>query len=112
MFWQGVKTRGDATMMRQKDLGVWRAYSWNEVGEIVADAAAGLMRLGLRPGEVVSVLSNTNREWVWTDLAALSAGAVVNGIYPTDAAAQVEYLCSDSASTFLFVENEEQLDKF
>ena len=112
MFWHGVSTRSDATMMRQKELGVWRSYSWSEVAEIVANAAAGLMELGLRPGEVVSVLSNTNREWVWTDLAALTAGAVVSGIYPTDAASQVEYLCSDSASTFLFVENEEQLDKY
>jgi long-chain acyl-CoA synthetase len=36
---------------------------------------------------------------------------VCNGIYPTDAASQVEYLCADSATEVLFVEDEEQLDK-
>src|SRR5205085_10763488 len=36
---------------------------------------------------------------------------VSNGIYPTDAAVQVEYLCSDSATVYLFVEDDEQLDK-
>ncbi|AOZ05695.1 AMP-dependent synthetase/ligase [Cupriavidus malaysiensis] len=112
LFWHAVRVRGDAVMMRQKDFGVWRAYGWREVGEIVADVAAGLAALGLRPGEVVSVLSNTQREWVWTDLGAQSAGAVVSGIYPTDAPAQVEYLCADSGTAFLFVENEEQLDKY
>ncbi|KJK23016.1 fatty-acid--CoA ligase [Burkholderiaceae bacterium 16] len=112
MFWHGVAERGDAVMMRQKDLGVWRSYRWREVGEIVADVAAGLAELGLQPGEVVSVLSNTNREWVWSDLGALTAGAVVSGIYPTDSPSQVEYLCHDSGSVMLFVENEEQLDKY
>ena len=34
-----------------------------------------------------------------------------NGIYPTDAASQVQYLCSDSRTVVLFVEDEEQLDK-
>ncbi|WP_170301775.1 AMP-dependent synthetase/ligase [Cupriavidus basilensis] len=112
MFWHAVDQRADAVMMRQKDLGVWRSYRWREVGEIVADVAAGLAELGLQAGEVVSVLSSTNREWVWSDLGALTAGAVVSGIYPTDSPSQVEYLCHDSGSVMLFVENEEQLDKY
>jgi len=39
-------------------------------------------------------------------------GGVCNGIYPTDAASQVEYLSTDSGSVFLFVEDDEQLDKY
>ncbi|MBI1943394.1 MAG: AMP-binding protein, partial [Betaproteobacteria bacterium] len=35
----------------------------------------------------------------------------VNGIYPTDAPAQVEYLLADSGSAYVFVEDDEQLDK-
>jgi long-chain acyl-CoA synthetase len=85
-------------MMRQKDLGIWKAYSWNQVGEIVREIAAGLASLGFEPGEVASVLANTSREWVWCDLAVLSAGGICNGIYPTDAASQVQYLCEDSTS--------------
>jgi long-chain acyl-CoA synthetase len=111
MFWQRVKQHGDAVMMRQKDLGLWRAYTWREVAQVVREIGAGLVALGFAPGEVVSVLANTRREWVWTDLAVLSMGGVVNGIYPTDAPAQVEYLCSDSASVYVFVEDDEQLDK-
>ena len=112
LFWQRVAELGDAPMMRQKDLGIWRSYSWREVGTIVSEIAAGLAHLGFQPGEAASVLANTAREWVWTDLAVLSAGGVCNGIYPTDAAAQVQYLSQDSASAYLFVEDDEQLDKF
>jgi long-chain acyl-CoA synthetase len=111
MFWQRVAELGDAPMMRQKDLGIWRSYSWREVGTLVSEIAAGLASLGFEPGQTASVLANTSREWVWTDLAVLSAGGICNGIYPTDAAEQVQYLCEDSASTFLFVEDDEQLDK-
>ncbi|WPG36299.1 long-chain fatty acid--CoA ligase [Variovorax sp. EBFNA2] len=112
LFRHAVATRGDAVMLRQKELGIWRAYTYAEVGLIVDEMARGLAALGLRPGDVMSVLSNTCREWLWMDLAGLTAGAVVNGIYPTDAATQVEFLCQDSGSTLLVVENEEQLDKF
>ncbi len=111
IFWQGVERRGDRVWMRQKHLGLWRSWSWREVGVIVREIAHGLVALGVAPGERISILSNTNVEWVWADLAALSAGAVSNGIYPTDAAAQVHYLCEDSASVLLFVEDDEQLDK-
>jgi long-chain acyl-CoA synthetase len=112
LFWQRVNELGDKPMMRQKDLGIWRAYSWSQVGVIVNEIAAGMVSLGFEPGEVASVLANTSREWVWSDLAIQSAGGICNGIYPTDAAPQVQYLCDDSATVYLFVESDEQLDKF
>lgn len=111
MFWHAVQRRGDAVMMRQKELGIWRGWSWREVGAIVRELACGLASLGVQPGDCVSILSNTRVEWVWCDLATLSAGGVSNGIYPTDAAPQVEYLCADSSTVVLVVEDEEQLDK-
>jgi long-chain acyl-CoA synthetase len=112
LFRLRVKELGDTTMMRQKELGIWRAYSWNEVATIVGEIGAGLVSIGFEPGEVASVLANTCREWVWCDLAVQSVGGVCNGIYPTDAAPQVDYLCSDSRSVYLFVEDDEQLDKY
>ena len=111
MFWNAVAQRGDKTWMRQKELGIWRTWNWNETGVAVREIAGGLLSLGLAPGECVSILSNTVVEWVLADLAVLSCGAVANGIYPTDAASQVQYLCEDSRTTILFVEDDEQLDK-
>ena len=112
LFWQQVNKLGGAVMMRQKDLGLWKAYSWAEVGQIVSEIGAGLAHLGFEPGEVVSVMANTCREWVWADLATQSMGGICSGIYPTDAAEQLQYLCSDSRSVYLFVEDDEQLDKY
>lgn len=111
LFWNGVKERGPHIWMRQKDYGIWRSWTWDQTGEAVREIAHGLMALGFEARETASILSNTKIEWVLCDLAVLSAGGVANGIYPTDAAEQVQYLCSDSRTTVLFVEDDEQLDK-
>jgi long-chain acyl-CoA synthetase len=111
MFWHGVQTRAGKTIFRQKNFGIWQSVTWDELGRAARDIGMGLASLGYQPGEVVSILSNTNREWMCADLGALGAAGVVNGIYPTDAASQVEYLLGDSGSVFAFVEDEEQLDK-
>ncbi|QHE84435.1 AMP-dependent synthetase/ligase [Hydrogenophaga sp. BPS33] len=111
LFWNGVREREAQVWMRQKELGLWRAWTWGQTGEAVREIAHGLMALGFAPGDTASILSNTTIEWVLCDLAVLSAGGVSNGIYPTDAAEQVQYLCADSGTSVLFVEDDEQLDK-
>ncbi|WP_164203679.1 AMP-binding protein, partial [Stenotrophomonas maltophilia] len=80
---------------------------WTAMGVIVREIALGLAALGLEPGHVVSILSNTRQEWSFADYAVLCAGGVSNGIYPTDAPEQCEYLMTDSATRFVFVEDEE-----
>jgi long-chain acyl-CoA synthetase len=111
IFWNAVERRRDEVWMREKDLGIWRPWTWAQTGEAVAEIAHGLMALGFAPGDRASILGNTVVEWVLADLGVLSAGGVSNGIYPTDAASQVHYLCEDSGSSILFVEDDEQLDK-
>jgi len=111
MFLDAVRLRGDTVALRQKDLGIWQATSWRELGDITREVTLGLASLGFEPGEVASILSSTNREWMFADLGVLCAGGVANGIYPTDSASQCEYLLADSGSVVVFVEDEEQLDK-
>ncbi|MFP8832877.1 AMP-dependent synthetase/ligase [Hydrogenophaga sp. XSHU_21] len=111
VFWNAVKARGPNVWMRQKDFGIWRSWTWSQTGEAVREIANGLLALGFQPRDTASILSNTTVEWVLCDLGVLSAGGVSNGIYPTDAPEQVQYLCEDSRTSVLFVEDEEQLDK-
>ncbi|MDH4450629.1 MAG: long-chain fatty acid--CoA ligase [Rhodoferax sp.] len=111
MFWNAVAARGPDIWLRQKHLGLWRSWTWDQTGDAVREIAGGLISLGFEQGHTASILANTVVEWVWADLAVLSAGGVSNGIYPTDAPSQVQYLCEDSGTRFLFVEDDEQLDK-
>lgn len=111
LFASAVAARGERVALRQKDRGLWQAVTWKELGNIVDEVGMGLVGLGLHPGDVVSILSNTRKEWIFADYGTLLAGGVSNGIYPTDAAVQCNFLLNDSGSRFVFVEDEEQLDK-
>jgi long-chain acyl-CoA synthetase len=111
LFRHVVRERGDRVAMREKHLGIWRAISWREYGERARQVGLGLVALGLRPRDVVSIIADNCPEWLYADMGIMSAAGVPNGIYTTDSARQVEYIVNDSGSRFLFVENEEQLDK-
>jgi long-chain acyl-CoA synthetase len=111
MFWNAAAQRAGRVFMRQKKLGIWREWTWDQTSQAVREIGDGLLALGFQAGDCASIASNTVVEWVLADLAVLSAGGVSNGIYPTDAAPQVHYLCEDSRTRVLFVEDEEQLDK-
>jgi long-chain acyl-CoA synthetase len=111
LFRHVVRERGDRVAMREKHLGIWRAISWREYGERARRVGLGLVALGLRPRDVVSIIADNCPEWLYTDMGVMSVAGIPNGIYTTDSARQVEYIVNDSGSRFLFVENEEQLDK-
>ena len=111
LFRQVVRERGDAVAMREKHLGIWRSISWRQYGLRAKHVGLGLVALGLRPKDVVSVIAENCPEWLYTDLGTMSVGGVTNGIYTTDSANQIEYIVNDSGTRFVFAENEEQLDK-
>ncbi len=112
LFLKNSAAWGDRIAMREKDFGIWQGYSWNDYRRYAGDIAHGLLSLGLQRQDVVSILSEDCKEWLFADVGGLLAGAVVNGIYPTYQSNQVEYTLLDSACRFLFVEDEEQLDKY
>ena len=111
LFWDSVKFRGERVAMREKDLGIWQEISWSHYGEKAKLTGLALYTLGLKKGNVVSIASEGNPEWLYTDMGTIGAGGISSGVYTTDSAAQVKYLVNDSATKFYFAENEEQLDK-
>ena len=112
LFLKMSAVRGDRIAMREKDFGIWQSYSWNDYRQYALAIANGLLSLGLQRGDVVSIQSEDCKEWLFADLGGLLAGGVVNGVYPTYQARQVEHTLIDSNCRYLFVEDEEQLDKF
>ncbi|MEO1421943.1 MAG: long-chain fatty acid--CoA ligase [Pseudomonadota bacterium] len=102
----------DRTAHREKHLGIWQAHSWTEYYSRARAIGMALVELGLERGQPVSILSEDNKEWVYCDLGVAAVGGIPNGVYTTDSPEQLAYLVNDSGSVFLFVENDEQLDKY
>jgi long-chain acyl-CoA synthetase len=112
VFKQCVQKYGDRVAMRKKEYGLWHDISWNEYHRLVQRAGSALLSMGLAKGECVSIIGDNCPEWVIIDMGIQCAGGVSVGIYATNAWPQVEYVVENSESKFLFVENEEQLDKW
>ncbi len=111
LFLKRVVENPDKVALREKDFGIWNEYTWRQYGERVRWVGHGLKALGLERGDVCSIASEVNKEWMFADLGIITMGGVTNGVYPTDAANQVEYLINDSGTRYYFAEDEEQLDK-
>ncbi len=112
LFRLRAQTLGGRTAHREKTFGIWRSHSWDDYFTRAKHLGLGLVSLGLERGEVVSILSEDSKEWMYTDMGVQSVGGICSGVYTTDSASQLEYLVNNSDSRFLFVENDEQLDKF
>jgi len=91
--------------------GSWNPVSWGEVDFQVEEIAAGLLTLGIKPGEVVAILGNTRLEWTLCDLGIIRAGAVSVGIYQTLTASQSIHILADAKAKGLFIEDRHQLAK-
>jgi long-chain acyl-CoA synthetase len=111
LFFRQVDSLKDRVALRRKEMGIWKRISWTEYGTRVREVAAGLLALGLQPGDKVAILGDNRPEWLFSDLGTMTIGGVSCGVYPTSAPEQVAYIVGHSESKVLFVENEEQVDK-
>jgi long-chain acyl-CoA synthetase len=97
--------------IREKELGVWRVYSWSECRDQIRLVALGLKSLGVRRGEVVALMGRNRPNWIWGELAAQSLGCMTLGIYEDVLAAEAGYLCQAAGVAAVLCEDEEQVDK-
>jgi long-chain acyl-CoA synthetase len=112
IFRDTVKKYGNRVALRKKEYGIWHDISWNEYFNSARYIGSALISMGLEKGECVSILGDNCIEWVIIDMGVQCAGGVSAGIYSTNAWPEVEYVIENSDSKFLFLENEEQLDKW
>ncbi len=96
-----------ADAFAQKVGDEWKAYSTAESVEIIAALAWGLHSLGIRKGDRVANVTETNRaEWNFIDGAVMCLGAIHLPIYPNIAAEEYEFILSHSEAKLLFVSSE------
>ncbi len=97
--------------LRWRDDDRWHEHSWEQYCDLVLDFAAGLIGLGLEPGQTVGLLSHNQPRWVLSDLGVLAAGGVSVPAYPNSIPSQVSYLLLHSDATLCIAANAEQLRK-
>ena len=106
-----ASSRGSEVGLREKELGIWREYTWDQYLDGVVAAAGALDEAGVIAGDCVAILSDNRTEWLFADLAAQALGARAVGIYQTNPPDDVAYVLAHSRSVLLFCEDQEQVDK-
>jgi long-chain acyl-CoA synthetase len=104
-------SRYDGAALKYKEDGDWTEMSWEDLGKAIREIAAGLIDLGIEPGQRVAIFSDTRAEWTLADLGGIVAGAHVVPIYHTASEEEAEHVLKDSESRLVFVENEEKLEE-
>ena len=101
----------DAVAMREKEFGIWNAFTWAECQRRVRLMALGMHKLGLKRGEVVALIGDNRPEWIWGELAAHALGALSLGIYQDSLGEEVTFLLNIAEARIIVAEDEEQVDK-
>ncbi len=93
--------------LAHKVAGRWKRYSTRQIVETARALAAGLHAVGVRPGDRVANMTETNRaEWNIIDLAVLQLGAVHVPIYPTLTPDECRFILDDAGARLLFVSSD------
>ena len=80
--------------------------TFSELADRVASIAGGFAELGVKKGDAVALMLNNRWEFIPTDLALISLGAVPFSIYQTSSPEQIQYVVGDAAAKVAVVEGQ------
>ena len=97
--------RNDA--FAQKVDGRWKTFSTAESLDVIRALAWGLRAAGIREGDRIANVTETNRvEWYFIDCAVTCLGAVHLPIYPNISSEEFEFILSDSEAKLIFASSD------
>jgi len=102
----------DRPAMCMKRFGIWQRYSWREYFEKIKYFALGMVKLGLKAGDVVCIIGDNEPEWFWGEIAVQAAGGVATGSFVDSIPSELKYIMTHSGASFAIANDQEQVDKF
>ena len=90
----------------------WRTLTWDETREAALDVAAGLIALGVEPGDTVAIMATNRIEHVLADMGVVRAAGIPMSIYNTLAPDQVAYIADHSGTRHVILENADHLARW
>jgi len=90
----------------------WRTLTWGEAHELAHDVAAGLIGLGVEPGDRVAIMCSNRNEHLLADVAAVHAAAVPMSIYNTLSQEQVAFIAGQSAPKVVILETHDHRQRW
>lgn len=108
LLMQQVENRGETTAMLYRPGDEFLRLTWSELLERVLRAAAGLIELGVQPGDRVATISENRMEWVVADLAIQFARAVHTPLHVQLAPSQMRTQIDHSGASCVLISGNRQ----
>jgi long-chain acyl-CoA synthetase len=101
----------DAHATREKEFGIWQAWTWHELAEDVQDLACGLAGLGFHRGDKIAIIGDNRPRLYAAMCAAQALGGVPVPMYQDSVAKELQFVVDHAEVRFAIGEDQEQVDK-
>ncbi|UCH08517.1 MAG: AMP-binding protein, partial [Deltaproteobacteria bacterium] len=91
--------------IREKNFGIWQAYTWTDYFDYTKKVALGLAALGLKRGGTIGIISNNHPEWLFTELGAQSLGAMTLNLFTSAVAKELAFGLGRVQAQYLIAED-------
>jgi long-chain acyl-CoA synthetase len=111
-FNRNADRHGDKPAIHWKNNGEFQDLTWSRYRDVVHQAAAGLVTLGVQNEEFVAIMAGNRPEHVIADYAVVHSGATPVTIYSTLAVNQIQYIANNCQATVAILENLEYMKRW
>lgn len=111
LFEKLTRDKATAAALLEVRNGQTVTHTWGDLGRIVHCWVSALHEQGIRPGDLIVLWSANRFEWILTDLAAQSLGAVLVPLHNTVSGRQALDQIQHSGAGHIIVAGNEQLKK-
>jgi len=111
LFFRIAEARNPRAVLWQNASDEWHPLSSDQIYQRVRALATALLRLGVKKGDRVALISENRWEWAVSDFAVLAIGAADVPIYPTLTGEQVAELLRDAGCRVAIVSSQMQFEK-
>ena len=91
--------------------GEWRKYSIKEYVELTNSLSYAMLKLGVKPGDKIGIVSGNRPEWNMLDFAIMQIAAISIPIYPTITQDDYRYILNHAEMKIIFMEGKELRSK-
>jgi long-chain acyl-CoA synthetase len=106
-----ASTRPRATAIREKDLGIWQNWTWQQMHQEVSEIAAGLLQAGFKRGQHLAIIGENRPRLYFTMTAVQCLGGIPVPLYEDATAPEMAFVFDNAEIHFAVVEDQEQVDK-
>ena len=105
MFFNRAKSHPTHPFIWTKQDNEWISHSWSDIASQVEIIASALAQRGITAGARVAILCENRREWIISDLAIMSIGAISVPLFTTYTQTDITYLLSHSGARAIICSN-------